>query len=71
MQAFYTAALRKALHFQLLMANFYTYLAVKLARRMWPRGGPHTAGGEAAVPVVTGANLPLDSCNIAPPAHSA
>ena len=28
MQAFYTAALRKALHFQLLMGDFYTYLAV-------------------------------------------
>ena len=32
MQALYTAALRKALHFQLLMGDFYTYLAVALAR---------------------------------------
>ena len=32
MQAFYTAALCKALHFQLLMDDFYTYLAVRPAR---------------------------------------
>jgi len=42
MQAFYTAALRKALHFQLLMGDFYTYLAVGMrgcaGRHSWRQG---------------------------------